>query len=541
MIVDKIYIKNYKIFREQVIHFNDTCNIIVGNNDSGKTSLLEILQILLTGKLNGLQLERQLRTNLFNLRTRNEYIKKILGKEKNLILPEIVLEAYFTKDSSNPDFMGTNNHFGENVAGIHLEIGIKQEYTSIYSDLLFKDQITDIPVEFYEVKLRSFKDSPIIYRNFPVKVSIIDTTQKDYSSVLNRFINSSIIDNLDENEVVMLSKAYRKTKTDFNSNSIVNELNSKIKNQIELNSKNIKFEIKEEAIEEWKNQITIDIEDIPFENLGFGTQNLIKMELAYKEKSPKMNILLFEEPENNLSFSNMSRLISKMQIDQKQIFITTHSSFVANKLGLKNIILLKDGLSSQLNKISDETMNYFMKLPGYNTLRFLLSNKAILVEGSTDELILQRAYKDSYKKLPIEEGTDIIAVESLAFKRYCELAISVNCPLVIVTDNDGNIQKNINEKYSEYLNGYEHLIKIYFEEDEKLSTLENSLLAVNVTNESDFLNFKKVISKRNSLMNKNEDEILNYMLDNKAEWGLRVFDAEESVIMPEYIKNAIKK
>ena len=54
------------------------------------------------------------------------------------------------------------------------------------------------------------------------------------------------------------------------------------------------------------------------------------------------NILLIEEPENHLSHSNMSRLIDEIKTrgSTKQIILTTHSSFVLNKLGLDKIKLL---------------------------------------------------------------------------------------------------------------------------------------------------------------------------------------------------------
>lgn len=43
------------------------------------------------------------------------------------------------------------------------------------------------------------------------------------------------------------------------------------------------------------------------------------------------------------------------------------------------------------------------------------------------------------------------------------------------------------------------------------------------------------------MMNKSREELLAFMLDNKTEWGLRVFDSEESIEYPEYIERAIEK
>lgn len=38
------------------------------------------------------------------------------------------------------------------------------------------------------------------------------------------------------------------------------------------------------------------------------------------------------------------------------------------------------------------------------------------------------------------------------------------------------------------------------------------------------------------MMNKSRDEILNFMLNNKAEWAMRVFDSEEKLIIRSIFK-----
>lgn len=180
-----------------------------------------------------------------------------------------------------------------------------------------------------------------------------------------------------------------------------------------------------------------------------------------------------------------------------------------------------------------------MKLPGYDTLRVILAEKVILVEGPTDELIIQRAYWDEYGKLPISDGIDIIVVDSLAFKRYCDIVSMLNKKVVIVTDNDGNIDEHIKKKYNDYLTK-DNLLFIY-EEDETLNTIEPSVLSVNCENGEPTETFKKAISKNGSMKSKGKQAVLDFMKNNKAEWALRVFDSTEKINYPEYIKNAIKQ
>ncbi|WP_449354663.1 ATP-dependent nuclease [Virgibacillus natechei] len=540
MKINKIKIQNYKLFKDVVVSFNGGHNIFVGNNDSGKSTLLEVLQVSISGKLNNYPFDRQLKTSFFNSDVRKQFIDKVEREEEITELPSIVVEIYLNDDDTSSKMKGTNNLLGENCPGINMTMEFNPIYSDVFKKMLDKGDIYDIPIEFYDIKWRYFSGDPVIFRASPFKVSLLDTTKKDYSNSVNKFINSSVSEFLTDEEEVNLERSYRKMKHEFNKNPNVSSLNQRIEESVRLDDKKIQLGIKEEILDAWKNQVSIDVQDIPFEDIGFGSQNLIKMELVLNEESSKSNFILVEEPENNLSFSNMSKLISKINNDEsKQVFISTHSSFVANKIGLKNIILLHEGNTGSLNQIPKDTMDFFKKLPGYNTVRFLLANRVILVEGPTDELIVQRAYYDIYGNLPIEEGTDVITVDSLAFKRYCDLALLVDKPLNILTDNDGNIKENINQKYKDYLEVEN--INFYIETDEDLYSLEPSVLSANEDNHDSFTTFKSVISKNGSMQNKTRQEVLYFMENNKAEWGLRVFDSDASIEYPEYIKNAIKK
>lgn len=287
--------------------------------------------------------------------------------------------------------------------------------------------------------------------------------------------------------------------------------------------------------------MAVIVGDTPFENIGFGTQNSIKIELAMKNASKQANIVLMEEPENNLSYTNMTLLVNHiLSSEGKQVFISTHSSYIANKLSLDRVILVNNSCISTYSASNADAKKYFVKLPGYDTLRFILAEKVILVEGPTDDLIIQRAYKDKYGKLPIEDGIDIIVVDSFAFKRYCDIAVLMQKKVIVVTDNDGDIQTKIKDKYADYL-PHSFLIFVY-EQNEALNTIEPSVLDVNCDSNGDVNDgFKQVISANGSVMKKNKDEILHFMLNNKAEWAFRVFESADSIVYPEYIKNVIEQ
>lgn len=47
MIISKLYIKNFRGYKEQTIYLHDNLNVIIGKNDVGKSTILEALEIFL--------------------------------------------------------------------------------------------------------------------------------------------------------------------------------------------------------------------------------------------------------------------------------------------------------------------------------------------------------------------------------------------------------------------------------------------------------------------------------------------------------------
>lgn len=83
-------------------------------------------------------------------------------------------------------------------------------------------------------------------------------------------------------------------------------------------------------------------------------------------------------------------------------------------------------------------------------MRLLLSKKAVLVEGDSDELVIQRAYMDSFdEKLPIHDRIDIISFGT-SFLRFLEIPKLLGLQATVVTDNDGNVAA-LKNKYKDYL------------------------------------------------------------------------------------------
>ena len=176
----------------------------------------------------------------------------------------------------------------------------------------------------------------------------------------------------------------------------------------------------------WKPSLVTQVDGIPFAHAGTGTQCVIKTQLALSPKqAEKANIILVEEPESHLSFSRLSELMVVIQkvASGKQIIASTHSSFVENKLGLENLLLLSESNCCSMKDLKKDTFEFFKKVAGYDTLRIILCKKAILVEGDSDEVVVQRAYMDTHNgRLPIQDCIDVMTAGGVTFKRYLEIA-----------------------------------------------------------------------------------------------------------------------
>lgn len=282
----------------------------------------------------------------------------------------------------------------------------------------------------------------------------------------------------------------------------------------------------------WESSLAAHLDDLPFRFIGKGDQNILKILLALNRKIDDTHIVLIEEPENHLSFSSLNILVSKIaeKCKDKQVIVTTHNSYVLNKLGLENLILLNATGGVGIRDLPDTTQDYFKKLSGYDTLRLVLAKGAILVEGPSDELIVQRAYMDAHGgKLPIEEGIDVINVRGLSFSRFLDIAKLLKKKTAVVRDNDGKDAARFNERYAEYT--AEDCITVHFSTDTSLKTLEPQLRAANG---------RGLLNRILGTNFATDDDLDDHMKDNKTTCALALFSTTEQLTMPDYISNAVQ-
>lgn len=542
MKIAKVKITNFKCYEETFsLKLNDALNVIVGGNESGKTTILEAVHLALTGMLHGRPLKNDLTSYLFNLAAQQKYIES-LKTGTPLPPPAITIELFFSGDSSElAELEGDGNSEKIKASGVVYRVEFDEEnYKGPYEALVAAGELNSIPVEYYTATMRSFARKGITSRNIPIKSALIDSTSTRLQNGSDVYVSRIIRDVLEETERASISQAHRKLKEAFVKDENLQLINARITKAAKISQKSVSISVDLSSQTAWESSLMTYIDFVPFQYIGKGEQCVIKTKLALStKKSAEATAILLEEPENHLSHARLNELIADLtaQHGEKQIIISTHSSFVANKLGLDHLIVLRD---SKVTRIAElKAANFFKKLAGYDTLRLALAKKAILVEGDSDELVVQRAYMDANGgKLPIQDGIDVISVGT-AFLRFLELAKALNIPVAVVTDNDGDPDA-LDKKYAAFKGDTSIRICFAPEVDEgdlkvkdkpfNYNTLEPKLLKANGL---------KALNAVLGTAAKTDDDLRLHMRSNKTESALAIFAAETPIKYPEYITQAI--
>lgn len=529
--IRKVAVRNYRLFRKLDLGLSPGMNILVGKNDTGKSTLIEAITLALTGRLRGRAFEQELSPHLINRDAAQDYITALRSGNAIPTPPAIVIEVYLSDADATEILRGTNNLSGENACGIRLQARLSPDFTEEYQSLISRpDSVRLVPTEYYIVEMLGFSGNRISSRSVPVDARVIDASTIRLQSGIDYHLQQIIRGILDPKERVELSRQYRSLREEFSEKEPVKAINKRLEaTDDELTERKLSLSIDISQRSTWESNLVAHLDDLPFDLIGKGDQNTLKTLLAIGQKADDAHVVLIEEPENHLSFASLRKLISRIDAKcaGKQVVIATHSTYVLNKLGIENLVLLGMAEPTRITDLSPDTVDFFKKLPGFDTLRLALAEAAMLVEGPSDELILQRAYRDTHGRLPIEDGIDVINV-GLSHKRFAELAIRLGRRVWLVTDNDGKTQEEMKLRFSKYL-CYDK-VTLHTGDDPRLNTLEPNLVAAN-----DMPTLNSALGTKHTT----KEEVLTAMLADKTGSALAIFESETSLNMPRYIQDVV--
>lgn len=527
----KVVLGNFRCFEHAVVEVDKGLNIIVGDNESGKSTLLEAINLALTKRWNGRFFEQALSHHFITSSVAEAYVADVKALKRPRP-PELLVELYLEDQQSNARLKGENNSLRENAPGYRLRAALDPDFEDEYESFLSEPaEVTTVPTEYFKVDWTDFSGQPVNARAQRVKASLIDASRIRLQSGADYHLQKIIADTLDVKDRSQLARSYRMHQEQFRSDALIGAVNDSLTaSGAGITDRDLTLDIDTSGANGWESALSPHLDRLPFHFSGSGEQNRLKILLALARRVDDSHVILIEEPENHLSFPNLNALIERIsdQSGDRQVIIVTHSSYVVNKLGLGQVKLLGDAGTKRLTDLPQDTQDYFKKLAGHDTLRLVLARQVVLVEGPSDELVFQRAYLDRRGKRPIEEGVDVISVRGLSAKRFLDLAVPLERRAVVVADNDGDFAVRVDQRYADYARY--PFVRIVRSQDNDKPTLEPQLLAANG------------LAATNRILGRDdptETQLLGYMARHKTDVAIRFHDTLERVAWPKYIEEAI--
>lgn len=167
-----------------------------------------------------------------------------------------------------------------------------------------------------------------------------------------------------------------------------------------------------------------------------------------KEAMPYSPIITAEEPEAHLHPNAQKTLYHQLAETQGQVIISTHSPYLTAMADVTQIRSLRNesiGIVSKIlqYQISDEERKIIAREIASKRGEILFSRALILCEGITEEQLIPAMFEMYLGKSLNSLGISCISVGGKNYPPFVKLACSFGIPTFIVSDNDGSTKREI--------------------------------------------------------------------------------------------------
>ena len=513
--IKKLKLKNFKRFSKFEVEFRDNLNILAGENESGKSTILSAIDLVLRGSRNRIE-----SIGMENLLNRNS-VDKFFEDKNYKNLPKAYVEIYLT-EQDNPELNGKINSEQQICDGLKMELRPNDDLSSEIKDIISNDD-NIFPYEYYEVAFTTFASQSYSGYKKYIRHLVLDSSRISIVYATREYVNDIYQANVDRNEHIRHEFQYRAAKTNFQNSEFT-----------ELNDQNeYSFALKNDSNSNLLSDLTLMDGNISIEHKGQGMQSFIKTDFALRKttrSARQIDLVLMEEPENHLSHLNMNKLIENVQnTSDKQLFIATHNTLIAARLDLRNLLLVHPDSNTlvQLSSLEKSTAKFFVKAPQSNVLEFTLSKKVLLVEGPSEFLLMEKMFSKIAGDTLANRGVHVISVWGLSFSRYLEIAKILKIRVAVIRDNDRDYHKVVEPFHEKFEDKH---LEIFTDKNNDRYTFEVCIYRDN----------KDLCEK--IFDHPNTKDILKYMQNNKTESAYRLLDSElgDNLTVPAYISEAIK-
>lgn len=389
MIVSELKIYNFRRFRSVEgapglkITFHKGLNALIGENDSGKTAVIDALKLVLLTQ-----------SNEYIRPVEEDFYKPVDGDACSEFKIDCEITEFTQNEAKNFIEYLTFKKDGDKIEYmLELHYRAWKEGHKIFQELRVGDINDSISIDG---KARDLLKA--VYLK-PLRDAEREMSSGRGSRISQILLNHPIFKDKKEHEILeIFQEANNKIETYFLSDEEGKYILQTIRNN--LKSFNDNGQASDAELRTSDIQLKAILESLslnaPELNPGLGELNLLfiaaELLLLKEDSDGGMKLALIEELEAHLHPQAQLRLISYLQNEYNendvQIIISTHSPILASKINLKNLILMKDGFGYDLaeGKTGLQKGDYLF------LQRFLDSTKAnlffakgiIMVEGDAE-------------------------------------------------------------------------------------------------------------------------------------------------------------
>ncbi|PFI36193.1 ATP-dependent endonuclease [Bacillus cereus] len=415
------------------VEFNKGLNVLVGENDSGKTAIIDAIKTILGTNSNDTNwiTEEDFYSGSNNLKIECKF-KGLSKKEEAYFFDwlsfvngetelRIVMEIEYYTDLNGHKKIKKSTKAGD----VNLENVMDDEVKQLLAVTYLK------PLRDADVELNSGKKSRIAQIIKSLK-EFSSSEEVEHKKIIDEFQNA--FDNL---KTVLEEPVLKKVK------STVDEFfNERNKRTPEIRSNNMTFV-------EILRKLELSIGEV---GTGLGSSNLLFIAaelllLSEGEIGPKL--ALIEEVEAHIHPQAQLRLIKyfekKSNENEMQYIFSSHSTTLASSIPLENLIFIYNSNAYPMRKgatlLEDDDYSFLERFLDATKANMFFAQGVIFVEGDAENLLIPTIAELIGRPLH-KHGVSIVNVGALAFKRYSSIFLRkeeqkpLNFPVSIITDLD---------------------------------------------------------------------------------------------------------